>query len=59
MKEETYLAQGKCTNCGRRNYPQWGKYKKGIPLQNYPCPKCGLMTWIPDDTLEKKEQLEN
>ena len=48
--KETYLAQGMCYNCGRRNYPQWGTYEKGKRLEEYPCPKCGCMTWILDST---------
>lgn len=46
MKTETYEAQGECTNCGRENYPQWGKYEVGKKVSEYPCPKCGCMTWI-------------
>ena len=43
--EKTYKARGICSNCGRRNYPQWGTYKVGTKLTDYPCPNCGLMTW--------------
>ena len=46
--DKTYLAQGKCTNCGRKNYPQWGTYAVGRKIETYPCPNCGNMTWILD-----------
>ena len=51
-KEETYLAQGFCTNCGRRNYPQWGTYELGKALEEYPCPQCGMFTWKPESIIE-------
>ena len=44
---ETYKAQGECTNCGRENYPKWGEYDKGKQISDYPCPQCGCMTWRP------------
>ena len=47
MEKEIYLAQGECTNCGRENYPQWGKYEVGKKISDYPCPNCGCMTWQP------------
>lgn len=52
-EEETYLAQGFCTNCGRRNYPQWGTYEVGKALEEYPCPQCGMFTWKPESIIEE------
>lgn len=46
---EKYKAQGECTNCNRENYPQWGEYEVGKKISDYPCPKCGCMTWVPRD----------
>lgn len=47
-EKETYYAQGKCTNCGVCDYPQWGVYEVGKRVADYPCPNCGCMTWIQD-----------
>jgi len=44
---KTYQAQGECTNCGRENFPQWGEYETGKFIQDYPCPNCECMTWVP------------
>lgn len=49
--EETYEAQGICTNCGHKNYPQWGVYKLGARINDYPCPNCGCMTWVLDERM--------
>lgn len=52
---KTYKTRGMCTNCGYRNYPQWGKYDFGKKLNEYPCPNCECMTWIKDDILGEPE----
>ena len=52
MAKETYEARGKCTNCDRENYPQWGEYEVGRTINSYPCPKCECMTWVKDDRFE-------
>lgn len=52
---ETYKAQGVCTNCGRKNYPQWGEYKVGTKITDYPCPNCNCMTWILDTFSGREE----
>ncbi len=44
MKEK-YNAQGICTNCGHRDFPQWGEYAVGTRLESYSCSNCGCMTW--------------
>lgn len=44
---KTYQAQGECTNCGRENYPWWGDYEVGKKIEEYPCPSCECMTWVP------------
>ena len=51
--DETYRAQGICSNCGRRNYPQWGTYNVGTRLEDNPCPNCGLMTWGLDKEIQE------
>lgn len=47
-EDKTYEARGICTNCGYKNYPQWGIYKIRTKLSDYPCYKCGCRTWILD-----------
>lgn len=49
MSENTYLARGYCTNCGKENYPQWGTYNMGTLISDILCPKCGCQTWVKDD----------
>lgn len=45
--EKTYKAQGECINCDTENYPQWGEYEVNKKINDYPCPNCGCMTWVP------------
>lgn len=48
MEKEIYEAQGICMNCGYANYPQWGVFKIGTKIADYPCPYCGCNQFVPD-----------
>ena len=41
---DTYLAKTRCTNCGYRNHPQWGKFFTGRRIDEHPCNQCGCLT---------------
>jgi len=48
IEADTYEAHAICTNCGYKNFPQWGEFVKERPIASHKCPNCECRTLILD-----------